>query len=396
MAQYMGVVSALCNSKEAVPFLRPIDPVADKCHEPHGPNYFDLILQPMCLYDVRRKVQAGMYATAKEFSRDMQLILTNCGLYHNRMTDRGRQTLKKQEQLAVKLREEILKLKKELEAEESERARQSALEKDQQAAKEAAIKAKALEAQAKAAREAFEARNKATRTFVREGETVKEQWLVDRIVAERQHPETGMKEFKCKWQNIPAAEATWESFANLMQCTEVIKTWQHRQHKIRAERERRQRPRRVEGLGITERFVGHESMRPYSLKTQDTVYHPLDEDPERVRQLVEAKKATIPSLSQPPGFVKLKQDAEATSDKPVKRSDGGSSNPQKTEWKKVEAGQSTGMLARPQYQDLGIDRQLKWTSAKQKKGPPKIQLGDLKQKDNQLPRDKPDQDKPPI
>jgi hypothetical protein len=48
------------------------------------PDYFTVVVEPMCLQDIRRKLKEGLYATCSErFSEDMVLLLDNAIHYNN-------------------------------------------------------------------------------------------------------------------------------------------------------------------------------------------------------------------------------------------------------------------------------------------------------------------------
>jgi len=57
----------------AHPFYVPVDPVALGI-----PNYFSIIKSPMDLMTASNKLKEGQYATAKDFEKDIRLIVANC------------------------------------------------------------------------------------------------------------------------------------------------------------------------------------------------------------------------------------------------------------------------------------------------------------------------------
>jgi len=58
------------------PFKDPVDPVAHNC-----PRYFDVVKHPMCLRQVKDKMDRNEYANSAEFEADIRLIFQNCFEY---------------------------------------------------------------------------------------------------------------------------------------------------------------------------------------------------------------------------------------------------------------------------------------------------------------------------
>ena len=48
------------------------------------PDYYKVITSPMCLIDVDANIEAGSYATARDFVRDLQRIFRNARIYNPR------------------------------------------------------------------------------------------------------------------------------------------------------------------------------------------------------------------------------------------------------------------------------------------------------------------------
>ncbi|XP_028278026.1 bromodomain testis-specific protein-like [Parambassis ranga] len=59
------------------PFRTPVDAVAMNLHD-----YHDIIKQPMDLSTIRKKLDKGEYANAKEFAADVRLMFSNCYRYN--------------------------------------------------------------------------------------------------------------------------------------------------------------------------------------------------------------------------------------------------------------------------------------------------------------------------
>jgi hypothetical protein len=58
------------------PFKDPVDPVAHNC-----PQYFNVVKHPMCLRDIKGKMDRGEYVSSAEFEADIRLIFQNCFEY---------------------------------------------------------------------------------------------------------------------------------------------------------------------------------------------------------------------------------------------------------------------------------------------------------------------------
>lgn len=61
------------NKDCAFPFYSPVDPVALRI-----PNYFSVIKSPMDLQTIGTKLREHQYVSAKDFERDVRMIITNC------------------------------------------------------------------------------------------------------------------------------------------------------------------------------------------------------------------------------------------------------------------------------------------------------------------------------
>ncbi|TVY21329.1 Transcription factor GTE10 [Lachnellula arida] len=58
------------------PFKDPVDPVAHNC-----PQYFNVVKHPICLREIKAKMDKGEYATSAEFEADIRLVFQNCFEY---------------------------------------------------------------------------------------------------------------------------------------------------------------------------------------------------------------------------------------------------------------------------------------------------------------------------
>ncbi|KAG9236169.1 Bromodomain-containing protein [Amylocarpus encephaloides] len=58
------------------PFKDPVDPISH-----NAPNYFDVVKRPMCLKQIKFKMDQNEYSTSGEFEADVRLIFQNCYEY---------------------------------------------------------------------------------------------------------------------------------------------------------------------------------------------------------------------------------------------------------------------------------------------------------------------------
>lgn len=64
---------------ESLPFQLPVDPVMLQI-----PDYFDIVLRPMDLSTIRRKLEANQYADPWQYVDDVWLMFENAWLYNKR------------------------------------------------------------------------------------------------------------------------------------------------------------------------------------------------------------------------------------------------------------------------------------------------------------------------
>lgn len=57
---------------------------------PQYPDYLDTVAHPMDLRTIRCKIKRGTYSSIDDLVTDMELIFTNCQLYHRRHSEIGR------------------------------------------------------------------------------------------------------------------------------------------------------------------------------------------------------------------------------------------------------------------------------------------------------------------
>lgn len=71
------VLKILLKLPEAAIFSRPVDPIQDGC-----PTYFDEIKHPMDFGTMMQNLNSSKYSTREEFSRDVELVISNCRLFN--------------------------------------------------------------------------------------------------------------------------------------------------------------------------------------------------------------------------------------------------------------------------------------------------------------------------
>lgn len=69
----LQTIRAIRRTKDAGPFLVPVDPVKLAI-----PTYFDYVKNPMDLSTMEKKLQSDQYATVEDFVTDFKLIISNC------------------------------------------------------------------------------------------------------------------------------------------------------------------------------------------------------------------------------------------------------------------------------------------------------------------------------
>ncbi|KAI9462278.1 hypothetical protein BJY52DRAFT_1203123 [Lactarius psammicola] len=76
-ARAREVLKTLLKLPEAAIFSRPVDPIQDGC-----PTYFDEIKNPMDFGTMMQNLNSSKYSTREEFSRDVELVFSNCRLFN--------------------------------------------------------------------------------------------------------------------------------------------------------------------------------------------------------------------------------------------------------------------------------------------------------------------------
>lgn len=77
----VNTIRSVKRLKDAMPFLKPVDPV-----KLNVPTYYEVITDPMDLGAMERKAQKGEYSKMSEFSADMDLIVANCEAFNGKDT----------------------------------------------------------------------------------------------------------------------------------------------------------------------------------------------------------------------------------------------------------------------------------------------------------------------
>lgn len=77
----VNTIRSVKRLKDAMPFLKPVDPV-----KLNVPTYYEVIKNPMDLGAMEKKAQKGEYLKMSEFSADMDLIVANCESFNGKDT----------------------------------------------------------------------------------------------------------------------------------------------------------------------------------------------------------------------------------------------------------------------------------------------------------------------
>ncbi|KAA8917479.1 hypothetical protein TRICI_000345 [Trichomonascus ciferrii] len=77
----VNTIRSVKRLKDAMPFLKPVDPV-----KLNVPTYYEVIKNPMDLGAMEKKAQKGEYSKMSEFSADMDLIVANCEAFNGKDT----------------------------------------------------------------------------------------------------------------------------------------------------------------------------------------------------------------------------------------------------------------------------------------------------------------------
>jgi histone acetyltransferase len=77
--QLLHLLSAMQNHQSAWPFLKPVN--AEEV-----PDYYNLIMEPMDLETMRKRLEEDAYAAPDDFIRDAKLIFSNCRRYNKETT----------------------------------------------------------------------------------------------------------------------------------------------------------------------------------------------------------------------------------------------------------------------------------------------------------------------
>ena len=72
------IIQNLMSTENSYFFFKPVDPEADG-----APDYFSIVMKPMCFYKVQEKLDNNEYKTPNEFIEDVRLIWQNAKLYNH-------------------------------------------------------------------------------------------------------------------------------------------------------------------------------------------------------------------------------------------------------------------------------------------------------------------------
>ncbi|OHT06507.1 Bromodomain containing protein [Tritrichomonas foetus] len=72
------IVQQIVGTDGAAVFFKPVDPVQDG-----APDYYQVIVNPMCLFTIQDKLDKKLYNSPEEFINDMNQIFINAKHYNN-------------------------------------------------------------------------------------------------------------------------------------------------------------------------------------------------------------------------------------------------------------------------------------------------------------------------
>ena len=79
LTKCLEIVDHLINWSMCAPFVNPSDPKEE-------PDYDEIIKEPICLTDIKKKAQANEYEDIKDFEKDVNLVWSNAKLYNGEDT----------------------------------------------------------------------------------------------------------------------------------------------------------------------------------------------------------------------------------------------------------------------------------------------------------------------
>jgi len=79
----LEVPASAADVKAGYPQPRPlIDPFIELPPKAHYPDYYMLIREPMCMEDIKKRVNRKAYQGLDEFWADVKLLVANCKQYN--------------------------------------------------------------------------------------------------------------------------------------------------------------------------------------------------------------------------------------------------------------------------------------------------------------------------
>lgn len=77
----LKLIEKIYTKNISVPFQKPVDPVRDNVID-----YYDIIKEPICLDEVKKKLEDGKYTSLTEWEKDVMLIWTNAITFNSRQS----------------------------------------------------------------------------------------------------------------------------------------------------------------------------------------------------------------------------------------------------------------------------------------------------------------------
>ena len=79
LTKCLEIIDHLINWSMCTPFVNPSDPEEE-------PDYNEIIEKPICLSEIKRKIQSNEYDNLEDFQNDVNLVWTNAKLYNGENT----------------------------------------------------------------------------------------------------------------------------------------------------------------------------------------------------------------------------------------------------------------------------------------------------------------------
>ena len=77
----LAIIDKLINWAICAPFVDPVDITKEE-----APDYYEIIKNPICLSEIKRKMQAGEYTSLSEYEKDVNLVWSNAVEYNGEDT----------------------------------------------------------------------------------------------------------------------------------------------------------------------------------------------------------------------------------------------------------------------------------------------------------------------